>query len=458
MRPFDPADLTAAVEVDYRARSAGSKLLLLVGSLLFIRFVAGDWWTPLFILAVAMTSYGAIALLDRLIEVRRRRADVAVGAVALVFAMLISANYLGVIGTLTGTPASLTTQWPILLGISFYALQIVGVAADVLRGEIGRPGLLSYLVFVLLGFKFYSGPMQRGVDLDRIVNHVALLNADGIWAGFSWALLGFFMKFVVANPLANFIVIETTNPVATLAVGAVAELRFYFDFAGYSFMALGCARLAGIELICNFQQPLFAGNIRDFWRRWHVGLGHWLGGTIYRPARAELRAANLPTEWLAPSIFLVSALWHGATINFLLWGVLHGVAFFLFVRVLSRYRWHPLLGHSAVLCLLILGRTLFIDPDFPRLAHKLAAFGDPAMWSAGARAAVTVRLTGIAPRSAIALVLALMFLVLEPISQRRYGRLDYRLFRTIPGMAIILGLVLSLAYQQPDAIFVYARN
>lgn len=371
---------------------------------------------------------------------------------------LIVSNMSGALSTLTGTSDSLGGQLPILLGISFYALQVAGVGSDTLRGEIARPSLLDYLIFVLLGFKFYSGPLERAIDLDRIVNRVPPLTLDRVWDGFTWTLLGFFMKFVIANPLVALIQLDTVSPIATFSVAAMAELRIYFDFAGYSFMAVGLAKLAGIELTNNFRQPLYAPNIRDFWHRWHVSLGQWLRQYIYFPIRDAMRRREMSTRFLAPSVFFVSALWHGFTFNFALWGIIHATVFFLYVRVLSKRRWHPLLGHAAILLLLIFVRLIYIDADAGRLAGKLAAFGDFDAWRVGLAGLRSLDLAHIPLRPAIATGLALVFLALEGISERRYGTIDYRLFRGIGAVIIILPLILLLLYEQPDAIFVYARH
>ncbi|WP_343517837.1 MBOAT family O-acyltransferase [Sphingomonas sp.] len=439
-------------------RSLWSKLVLLAGSIALIWAIAGAWQIPLFILALITVAWGVIVALDiRLKEpVARRRAGSA--CVAAIMLGLIAANMTGALSTLTGLAESLEGQLPIMLGISFYALQVSGVASDLLRGEIARPRFLDYLLFILLGFKFYSGPLERAIDLDRIVNRVPPLTLDRVWEGFSWTLLGVFMKFVIGNPLVEFIDLDTANPIATFWVATVAELRIYFDFAGYSFMAVGLAKIAGIELTNNFRQPLYAPNIRDFWHRWHVSLGQWLRQYIYYPAREALRERAIKTRLLAPSVFFVSALWHGATFNFALWGIIHAFVFWLYVVVLSKRRWPSLLAHLSIILLLIFVRLLYIDDNAGRLAGKLAAFGSIDAWRAGFAALASVRPSTIPQLPAIAVALGVIFIALEALSAKRYGTLDYRLFRTLPGMAAILVLTLLLAHQQPEAIFVYARH
>ncbi len=439
-------------------RSLLSKCALLALSITLIWLIAGAWEILAFILAVVTAGWVAILLGDRYLDGERARKFAAGAAVAASMAAIIGANVSGLLGTLTGTAATLQNQWPVLLGVTFYALQVGGVASDVLRRTIARPPLLDYLVFILLGFKFYSGPLERATDLDRIVNQVEARTADAVWEGFSWTLLGIFMKFVIANPMSELIELNTVDPVATLAVATVAELRIYFDFAGYSFMALGLARLAGIELTNNFRQPLFAANLPDFWHRWHASFGNWLRQYIYFPLRDAMRERQIPTRLLAPSIFMVSAIWHGGTVNFAIWGAVHAFAFWLFVTTLSKRRWSPFAAHGSVIALLIFVRLLYIDADTGRLFGKLADFADPAAWQTGIASLSAITASTFPARALLAVGLSLVFILLEWVSIRRYATHDYRLFRTLPAMAIILILTLLLVYHSPTAIFVYARN
>jgi D-alanyl-lipoteichoic acid acyltransferase DltB (MBOAT superfamily) len=266
------------------------------------------------------------------------------------------------------------------------------------------------------------------------------------------------MKFVIANPMAELIILDTENPISTLAVATVAELRIYFDFAGYSFMAVGLARLAGIELTNNFRQPLFAANLPDFWRRWHASFGNWLRQYIYFPLRDAMRERQIPTRLLAPSVFMVSAIWHGGTVNFAIWGAVHAIAFWLFVAVLSKRRWSALAAHGSIITLLIFVRLLYIDADTDRLFAKLAHFVDLGAWQAGIAALSNTTASTFPKRAMFAIGLSLAFIFLEWVSIRRFGTYDYRLFRSLPAMAIILVLTVLFVHHSPSAIFVYARN
>ena len=452
-----PSQINNATPLASR-RSLPSKCALLALSIGLIWLIASDWQILVFILTMVTGAWVAITIGDRLLLHDRARAIAAGVSIAGAMTAIIGANVSGLLGTLTGTAATLQNQWPVLLGITFYALQVGGVASDVFRRTIVRPALIDYLVFILLGFKFYSGPLERATDLDRIVNHVDARTADVLWDGFSWVLLGVFMKFVIANPMAELIILNTEDPISTLAVATIAELRIYFDFAGYSFMALGLARLAGIELTNNFRQPLFAANLPDFWHRWHASFGNWLRQYIYFPLRDAMRERQMPTRLLAPSVFMVSAIWHGGTVNFAIWGAVHAFAFWMFVAVLSKRRWSALAAHGSIVTLLIFVRLLYIDADKERLFAKLAQFVDLGAWHAGMAVLSTLTVSTFPNRAMLAIGLSLAFILLELVSIRRFGTHDYRLFRSLPAMAVILVLTVLFVHHSPLAIFVYARN
>jgi hypothetical protein len=155
---------------------------------------------------------------------------------------------------------------------------------------------------------------------------------------------------------------------------------------------------------------------------------------------------------------MVSAIWHGGTVNFAMWGALHAFAFWIFVAVLSKGQWSALAAHGSIISLLIFARVLTIDADTERLFAKLAQFVDLGAWQAGIAVLSDVTASTFPKRAMFAIGLSLAFIVLELVSIRRFGTHDYRLFRTLPAMAVILVLTVLFVHQSPSAIFVYARN
>lgn len=406
-------------------RSVTSKISLLLGSLIFIFLIGKSWQTTAFIFCTVTLAYPVIALADRVIRDRDGRDRAAAASITVALVGLIVANLSGFLGTLTGTTDSLGGQLPILLGVSFYALQVAGVASDVFRDLIPRPRLLDYLVFILLGFKFLSGPLECGIDLEKIVNRVVPLSYKRLWDGFTWVVLGFFMKFVIANPLSTLIGLNTNDLLSTIIVAIIAELLIYFDFAGYSFMALGFAEVFGIQITNNFAQPFFASNIREFWRRWHISLGQWLRNYIYLPLRDFLFYRKMPMKLATVGVFIVSGLWHGATINLFIWATIHVVVFILFVQIFSKYKWSSLVGRSSLIMTLIFARIWYIDQNFYRVVNKITSFDNINVWHR-----ILVFYHFMSYESIIALILAVMFIALEGVSERINKTNDYKIFRS----------------------------
>jgi hypothetical protein len=171
-----------------------------------------------------------------------------------------------------------------------------------------------------------------------------------------------------------------------------------------------------------------------------------------------MRERQMPTRLLAPSIFMVSAIWHGGTVNFAIWGAVHALAFWMFVAVLSKRRWTALAAHGTIVSLLIFARLLFIDADTERLIAKLAQFMDLGAWHMGIAVLSNITVSTFPKRAMLAIGLSLAFILFEWVSIRRFGTHDYRLFRSLPAMAVILVLTVLFVHHSPSAIFVYARN
>lgn len=232
------------------------------------------------------------------------------------------------------------------LGISFFTFQQIMFLVDLSKGEIDPPPLLDYACFVAFFPHLISGPLVRP---GHILPQLKMLEPrEGIRlrlpAGFELFLLGLAKKLVLADGLAHFVgpgfedaargepisLIEAW--VALLAYG----LQIYFDFSGYSDMAIGLARLFGIRFPVNFRSPYQAGNISEFWTRWNITLSSFLKDYLYIPLGGNRHGEGKRIRNLMVTM-LLGGLWHGAAWRFVLWGGLHGL--FLVLHGWSR-RWH----------------------------------------------------------------------------------------------------------------------
>ncbi len=218
------------------------------------------------------------------------------------------------------------------VGISFYILQALSYTMDVYRGKVKvEKNLFKYALFVSFFPQLVAGPIERSQDLlpQILVPHD--FDFDRVKRGLWLMLWGFLQKLVIADRLAlfvNTIYGDPSNYRNGGVINLVALLCFafqtYADFAGYSNIALGAAKVLGFELTTNFVRPFFSVNITEFWTRWHVSLSRWFVNYLYIPLGGN-RVGKFRYYINLMIVFLASGLWHGANWTFLVWGGLNGL-------------------------------------------------------------------------------------------------------------------------------------
>lgn len=268
-------------------------------------------------------------------------------------------------------------------GISFYTFQKVGFAVDTLRQRPEPPPrAIDYLNFGSFFPLLVAGPIERKRDLlPQMQAFRFRFTAADVERGLRLMTLGLFLKLVLADNLTTFIPLgETHNAVTIWASMLVFGLRIYFDFSGYSLIALGMARVMGVRLTFNFAAPYTARSIQDFWRRWHITLSNWFRDYVYLP----LGGSRVP--WVAVNILLVfglSGLWHGAGWNYIAWGLYHG-ALLVLQRQFAGTSWRLPAAVSWMLTftLVMFGWLFFMETDSARLVAKLQTLVTPAAYSA----------------------------------------------------------------------------
>ena len=234
------------------------------------------------------------------------------------------------------------------IGISFYTFQTMSYTIDVYRGKIrAERDFVAFALYVTFFPQLVAGPIERaGALLPQLKNERMLCRED-LAAGFQLIVSGFFRKVVIADLCGSFVdrIYGSTDAVDGAAV-TVATILFavqiYCDFAGYSEIAAGSARLMGVRLMRNFDRPYLSGSIREFWRRWHISLSGWFTDYIYIPLGGSRK--GLPRQILATLVvFAASGLWHGARWTFVLWGLLHALLMVLELLLpqhdRSKHRW-----------------------------------------------------------------------------------------------------------------------
>ena len=227
-------------------------------------------------------------------------------------------------------------QLPVIaiVGVSFFTFQAMAYVIDVYRGTSAPERSLGILALSFAFFpKILQGPIERAGHLHAQLRAGHAFHATRVFEGLRLMLWGFFQKIVIANQAA--IVVsqvyaapESFSGSALLFVTYLFTFQIYADFAGYTDIARGAARIFGIDLLQNFDRPYAATSIADFWRRWHLTLSFWFRDYVYIPLGGN--RLSLP-YWCGAIliIFLLSGLWHGAAWTFVVWGCIHGLSIIL---------------------------------------------------------------------------------------------------------------------------------
>lgn len=215
------------------------------------------------------------------------------------------------------------------VGISFYIFQALSYVIDVYKGRVkAERNLFKYALFVSFFPQLVAGPIERSSRLLRQVTAEHRFDWERARQGLLIMLLGFFEKVVIADRACMYVDaiyggwIDASGAQIALAtfVFAVQDLC---DFAGYSHIAIGAAKVLGVELMTNFRQPYFAHSVQNFWARWHISLSTWFRDYIYFPLGAG-RGGKLKQARNLMIVYTVSGLWHGAALKYVAWGMLNG--------------------------------------------------------------------------------------------------------------------------------------
>lgn len=232
-----------------------------------------------------------------------------------------------------GLPAIQIAKIVLPIGISFYTFESITYVVDVYRG-VHKPlkNFWDYQLYIIFFPKLIAGPIVRYHDIaDQITNRFEKETIDDKLIGFNRFIIGLSKKVIIANLLGwqadQIINVDTYNGLSASMAWFAAlcyTMQIYFDFSGYSDMAIGIARMLSFRLPENFERPYLSTSITDFWKRWHITLGSWMRNYLYIPLggnRSDKVWRTYLNLWV---VFLLSGLWHGASWTFILWGAYHG--------------------------------------------------------------------------------------------------------------------------------------
>ena len=319
-------------------------------------YVFYGWWDWRFLMLIAFTSacsYASGLLLERFEGQRKRQKLVSAANIVLNLGILGLFKYynffvdnLELLLSAMGFHLDMMTMSIILpVGISFYTFQALSYTIDIYQKKLpATHDIIEFFAFISFFPQLVAGPIERATNLLPQFQKERKFDYAKAVDGLRQMLWGFLKKLVVADNCAA-VVNEHWNDYQTLPgltlflLGVLFTLQIYCDFSGYSDIAIGCARLFGINLMRNFNVPYFSRSIPEFWRRWHISLTTWFRDYIYFPLGGS-RCGKWKTIRNVYIIWGISGLWHGANWTFVCWGLFHAtlLAVYNILGISTKYK------------------------------------------------------------------------------------------------------------------------
>lgn len=379
--------LPAVVILYYLLPVRFRNVILLLASLVFYA-----WGEPVYLFLMLLSIlFNYFSGLD----IARNLQDKRAAKRSLVFNLIINLAVLGffkyegfVLDTLNGIlPVHISYHaLPLPIGISFYTFQILSYIIDVYRGNVKvQTNLPNFALYVTMFPQLIAGPIVQYADVDE-----QLASREVSWTKFGegsmYFIRGLAKKVLLANT-SGMIFTEVSGlakgniAVMTAWLGAFAYMfQIYFDFSGYSDMAIGLGKMFGFEFNMNFNYPYVSKSITEFWRRWHISLSSWFRDYVYIPLGGN-RVSKIKHIRNLLIVWFLTGLWHGAAWNFVAWGLYYGV-----ILIIEKYLLSPVLDrlpdvvrHIYSIVLVVIGWVLFFSSSFGQAADYIRV-----MFGAGA--------------------------------------------------------------------------
>ena len=333
------------------------------------------------------------------------------------------------------------------IGISFYTFQTLSYTIDVYRGDAkAQKRIVPFGAYVTLFPQLIAGPIVRYKTVAEQLNH-RQENYRQFYCGITKFTVGLGKKVLLANSIGSLFDYTKALPQSEMSValswlGILAYgFQVYFDFSGYSDMAIGLARMFGFEFEENFNYPYISKSITEFWRRWHISLGTWFREYVYIPL-----GGNRVSKWKHVRnimiVWMLTGFWHGAAWNFLLWGVYFGIVLLIEKFFLAKWlkKLPAAVSHLYALFMIAVGWTVFAFDDMAKLgvylknmffANGLPLFNQQLLYAL----------------SNYGLMLIILVIASTPLMFKLYDRLrEKRWMPAVVCVLVVCGLVLSTAY------------
>ncbi|MDO4266554.1 MAG: MBOAT family protein [Eubacteriales bacterium] len=291
----------------------------------------------------------------------------------------------GLLNGLTGTETLPVKNIVLPIGISFYTFQAMSYVIDLYRGKTRvQKSFYKLALYITFFPQLIAGPIVRYRDIAEQIDQ-RTLSVEKFTSGVQRFVLGLAKKVLIANTMAkgadlifdmDFTYLNTTLAWAGIILYA---LQIYYDFSGYSDMAIGLGRMFGFEFLENFNLPYISASVREFWRRWHISLSTWFKEYLYIPLGGN-RKGNMRTYLNLLIVFFATGLWHGAGETFVVWGLFHGLFLVLerifLGKLLDKNPIRPL-NHIYTLLIVLIGWVFFRADTLPQAGEYITAMFCP---------------------------------------------------------------------------------
>jgi len=378
-------------------------------------------------------------------------------SVPIAFICLVIFNVFGFIKTLTGSIEYNTSNHLLFVGVTFYFLSAGAYISDnktLFDRENIFKEYINMFLYIILPFKLLAGPLENPQIINQFKNitlNIFKSHSRYLYS-FTWISLGTFMKFCIASRLTPTNLLNYSDPIGSFICAFIFELKFYFDFAGYSFVVFGLAKLFNLNLTLNFNHPFTANNVVEFWHKWHVSLGKFLQRYIL------IKNLNFfftrPTKALfASSIFLISAMWHGGTLNYFYWGLFHGLVYLFYIQNFKFKKIPKFLGIFSMFLFFVFGRMIAIDINSGRLLEKFVNYFNINNYNFDIDHLTKILSLGLSTK--FVLIMIVIFIFFEFIQTKYYKKNSYHFFRK-PLVSLVLFLI-TILYGFNSLELLYAR-
>jgi alginate O-acetyltransferase complex protein AlgI len=256
------------------------------------------------------------------------------------------------------------------IGISFFTFQALGYVVDVYKREVkASHNYINFLAYISMFPQLIAGPIVRYETVEEELNNREITFSK-FSSGFRRFLVGLFKKVLLANSIGLLFNNITNMPINEISVmsswlAIVAyTLQIYFDFSGYSDMAIGMGKMMGFNFLENFNYPYISKSITEFWRRWHISLSSCFRDYIYIPLGGS-RCSKLKNIRNIFIVWILTGLWHGASFNFLIWGLYYGIILLIEKFIINKWieKWPNIIRHMYTIMIILIGWTIFAFTD-----------------------------------------------------------------------------------------------